>query len=188
MKRRSLIIVTTLVVGIAAAAYATRPSWMPLVPPAWLAWLEPGAAAKAQAQGPTGRGRTVAVQVTNAQRKMLPVEVDSIGTVSPIASVALKSRIETTITEVHFEDGARVKAGDLLFVLELPPDRRADRPGRRNAHQGSLAARRRRARLQALQRIDGQGRDDASSTSITRRRAWTRCAAPCRPTSRCWKI
>jgi len=118
MKRRSLIIVTTLVVGIAAAAYATRPSWMPLVPPAWLAWLEPGAAAKAQAQGPTGRGRTVAVQVTNAQRKMLPVEVDSIGTVSPIASVALKSRIETTITEVHFDDGARVKAGDLLFVLD----------------------------------------------------------------------
>ena len=60
----------------------------------------------------------MAVQVASAERKQIPFEVDAIGTVSPIASVALKSRIETTITEVHFEDGARVKAGDLLFVLD----------------------------------------------------------------------
>jgi RND family efflux transporter MFP subunit len=79
--------------------------------------MQMGNSAKAQAQGPRG-GRTVAVQVANAQRKPVPVEVDAIGTVSPIASVALKSRIETTITEVHFEDGARVKAGDILFVLD----------------------------------------------------------------------
>jgi RND family efflux transporter MFP subunit len=126
MKRRSLITLTILVIGAGAAAYATRPSWMPMVPPAWvamvpsswMAWLTSGPATKAQAQGPAARGRTVAVQVANAERKTIPVEVDAIGTVSPIASVALKSRIETTIVEVHFEDGARVKAGDLLFVLD----------------------------------------------------------------------
>jgi RND family efflux transporter MFP subunit len=77
-----------------------------------------GNAAKAQAQGPARGGRAIAVQVANAQRKQVPVEVDAIGTVSPIASVALKSRIETTITEVHFEDGARVQSGDILFVLD----------------------------------------------------------------------
>lgn len=76
-----------------------------------------GGAAKAQAQGPA-RGRAVAVQVANAQRKAIPVEVEAIGTVSPIASVALKSRVETTISEVHFEDGAHVKAGDVLFTLD----------------------------------------------------------------------
>lgn len=59
-----------------------------------------------------------AVQAAIAERKQIPVEVDAIGTVTPIASVALKSRIETTITEVHFEDGARVKAGDILFTLD----------------------------------------------------------------------
>lgn len=46
------------------------------------------------------------------------MEVDSIGTVTPIASVAIKSRIETTIVGVHFEDGARVREGDKLFTLD----------------------------------------------------------------------
>jgi RND family efflux transporter MFP subunit len=106
MKKRYLIIVVILAVGAGATAYATRSSWMNV-----------GSAAKAQSQGPA-RARQVAVQVANAERKRIPFEVDAIGTVSPIASVALKSRVETTITEVHFEDGARVNAGDLLFVLD----------------------------------------------------------------------
>jgi RND family efflux transporter MFP subunit len=38
--------------------------------------------------------------------------------VTPISSVALKSRVETTIVSVHFEDGARVNEGDLLFTLD----------------------------------------------------------------------
>src|SRR5262245_17703589 len=106
MKKRSLLIFVTLVAAVAAAGYATRSSWMM------------SGATKAQAQGPARGGRSVAVQVATAQRKSIPVEVDAIATVSPIASVALKSRIETTITEVHFEDGARVNEGDILFVLD----------------------------------------------------------------------
>ena len=48
----------------------------------------------------------------------MPVDVDAIGTVTPISSVALKSRLETTIVAVHFEDGAKVNEGDLLFTLD----------------------------------------------------------------------
>jgi RND family efflux transporter MFP subunit len=48
----------------------------------------------------------------------VPVDVDAIGTVTPISSVALKSRLETTILSVHFEDGAKVSEGDLLFTLD----------------------------------------------------------------------
>jgi RND family efflux transporter MFP subunit len=107
MKKRGLLIFLTLAAGVAAAGYATRSSW-----------LEAGGPAKAQSQGSARGGRTIAVQVANAQRKSIPVEVDALGMVAPIASVALKSRIETTITEVHFEDGARVKEGDILFVLD----------------------------------------------------------------------
>jgi RND family efflux transporter MFP subunit len=119
MNIRSFIILLTLAAGIAAAAYATRPTWMPLVPESWAQWLPDGAATKAQAQskGPP-RSRSVAVQVASAERKPIPYEVDAIGTVSTIASVALKSRVETTITQVHFEDGARVNAGDVLFTLD----------------------------------------------------------------------
>ncbi|MBX9647991.1 MAG: efflux RND transporter periplasmic adaptor subunit [Xanthobacteraceae bacterium] len=103
MKKRSLILLMG-VVGIAAAtaAYATRASWM-------------GGGASAQAPQ---RPRMVSVELAKAERKSVPVDVDAIGTVTPISSVALKSRVETTIVSVHFEDGAKVAEGDLLFTLD----------------------------------------------------------------------
>jgi RND family efflux transporter MFP subunit len=102
MKKNSLIVFAG-IIGIAAvAAYATRASWM-------------GGAATAQ--GPQ-RPRMVSVELAKAERKSVPVDVDAIGTVTPISSVALKSRVETTIVSVHFEDGAKVAENDLLFTLD----------------------------------------------------------------------
>ena len=101
MKKRNFILIGVL--GIAAvAAYATRSSWM---------------GGGTIAQGPQ-RPRVTSVELAKAERKPVPVDVDSIGTVTPISSVALKSRLETTILSVHFEDGARVNEGDLLFTLD----------------------------------------------------------------------
>lgn len=99
-KKRAL-----LIAGIAVAAvaiYATRSMWT-------------GSATTAQAPP---RARTVSVELARAEKKQVPIDVDSIGTVTPISSVALKSRVETTIVDVHFQDGARVKEGDLLFTLD----------------------------------------------------------------------
>jgi RND family efflux transporter MFP subunit len=102
MKKNSLILIAG-VIGIAAvAAYATRSSWM---------------GGGATAQGPQ-RPRMVSVELAKAERKTVPVDVDAIGTVTPISSVALKSRVETTIVSVHFEDGAKVAENDLLFTLD----------------------------------------------------------------------
>src|ERR1700716_2752963 len=101
MKKRNLIFFAA-AVGIAAlAAFATRSSWM---------------GGGASAQGPQ-RPRVISVEFAKAERKPVPIDVDSIGTVTPISSVALKSRVETTIVAVHFEDGAKVGQGDLLFTL-----------------------------------------------------------------------
>jgi RND family efflux transporter MFP subunit len=103
MKKRNLMICGgVLVVGALVAAFVTRSSWM---------------GTGASAQGPQ-RPRVVSVELAKAERKPVPVDVDSIGTVTPISSVALKSRLETTIVSVHFEDGARVNEGDLLFTLD----------------------------------------------------------------------
>src|SRR5438046_10270160 len=102
MKNRNLIIVVA-VLGIAAlAAFLTRASWT---------------GSGANAQGPQ-RPRVISVEIAKAERKPVPVDVDSIGTVTPISSVALKSRVETTILRVHFEDGAKVAEGDVLFTLD----------------------------------------------------------------------
>ena len=102
MKKRTLILLVG-AVGIAAAAgFVTRSSWM---------------GGSSNAQGPQ-RPRMVSVELAKAERKSMPVDVDAIGMVTPISSVALKSRLETTIVAVHFEDGAKVNEGDLLFTLD----------------------------------------------------------------------
>src|SRR5216684_29530 len=102
MKKRNWIILAGGLGIIALAAFATRASWM---------------GGGASAQGPQ-RARVISVELAKAERKPVPVDVDSIGTVTPISSVALKSRVETTIMSVHFEDGAKVNQGDLLFTLD----------------------------------------------------------------------
>ena len=102
MKKRTLILLVG-AIGIAAAAgFITRSSWM---------------GGSSNAQGPQ-RPRMVSVELAKAERKSMPVDVDAIGMVTPISSVALKSRLETTILSVHFEDGAKVSEGDLLFTLD----------------------------------------------------------------------
>jgi RND family efflux transporter MFP subunit len=101
MKKSNLIVLAIVLGAIGVAGYQTRDSWHGA-----------GAATKA---APV---RAVSVEIARAERKPVPVDVASIGTVTPISSVALKSRIETTIIDVHFEDGARVSEGDLLFTLD----------------------------------------------------------------------
>lgn len=101
MTRRGWIFVAVLLAAGGVAAYQTRSSWY-------------GGETAARQAPP----RKVAVEVAKAVKRPVPVDVEAIGTVTPISSVALKSRIETTIIGVHFEDGARVKQGDLLFTLD----------------------------------------------------------------------
>src|SRR5262249_13734816 len=73
----------------------------------------------AVAQAPReNASRSVPVEVTQAVRKSAPVRIEVLGSVTPIASVAVKPRVDTEITEVHFRDGALVHKGDLLFMLD----------------------------------------------------------------------
>jgi RND family efflux transporter MFP subunit len=102
MQRRTLIIAVLIVAAAGAIAYATRASWS-------------GPNASVQV---APRPRTVSVEMAKAERRSVPVDVEALGTVTPLASVALKSRLETTILAVHFQDGAKVEEGDLLFTLD----------------------------------------------------------------------
>jgi membrane fusion protein, multidrug efflux system len=73
---------------------------------------------KAAAQAPRGGGRTVPVAVATAVKKPIPVRLEALGTVTTMAAVAIKPRVDSEILAVKFEDGARVKQGDVLFVLD----------------------------------------------------------------------
>lgn len=129
MKKRTWILLAGAIGIVAVGAFVTRSSWM---------------GGNASAQGPQ-RPRTVSVELAKAERKAVPVDVDAIGAVTPISSAALKSRVETTITAVHFADGAKVNEGDLLFTLD---SRQID--AQIEQAEGTLA--RDRAQLEGAQR------------------------------------
>jgi membrane fusion protein, multidrug efflux system len=106
MKRRTVMVGVAVAVALAAGFAASRTLWSP-----------PDAIAQAS-KGKKKGGNAVPVDVAMATRKTVPVRVDLLGTVSPIASVAVKTRIDSEITAVHFDDGAMVRKGDMLFTLD----------------------------------------------------------------------
>lgn len=71
---------------------------------------------------PAGSGAPVnppvPVEVSAAEIRSMPVEMKAIGTVEPIASVQLKSKVAGEILKVHFADGAQIKAGEPLFSID----------------------------------------------------------------------
>jgi len=75
-------------------------------------WTTDGVAARTQ------QARVVPVETATAERKSMPVLLQALGSVTPIAAVAIKTQVDTTITGVRFRDGARVEKGDELFTLD----------------------------------------------------------------------
>jgi membrane fusion protein, multidrug efflux system len=74
-----------------------------------------GAAAKSAAVP------AVPVQVALAQQQDMPRRIESIGAVSTLRNVSVKSQVDGVIAEVHFREGDDVKAGDLLVALDRRP-------------------------------------------------------------------
>lgn len=67
---------------------------------------------------PVAANPPVPVEVSAAEIKNMPVEMQAIGTVEAMASVQLKAKVLGEIMKVHFADGAQVAAGDLLFSID----------------------------------------------------------------------
>jgi RND family efflux transporter MFP subunit len=104
----------TLMVGAAAALVVVGGIWFSRG-----IWSPQGAVAQSQRQGRGNvSGETVPVELGVAAKKKVPVRFEALGTVTPMASVAIKTRIDTEIVGVHFADGAVVQKGDLLFTLD----------------------------------------------------------------------
>ena len=63
----------------------------------------------------------VPVEAVAVECRDVPVEMKAIGAVEPVSTVQLKSKVQGEILEVHFADGADVKAGQLLFSIDPRP-------------------------------------------------------------------
>ena len=103
-KRMLVVLAVVLAVAAGCAIAATRSGLWP-----------GGAVAQAPRQNAP---RAVPVEVVTATKKVVPVRIEALGSVTPIASVAIKPRVDSEITGVHFRDGVMVQQGDLLFTLD----------------------------------------------------------------------
>ncbi len=77
----------------------------------------PGGRGGPGAGGPGGRP-PAAVVVGRASRGPLPFVIETVGTAQPVATVALRTRVDSYIEQVLVPDGAAVKAGDILVKLD----------------------------------------------------------------------
>jgi multidrug efflux system membrane fusion protein len=71
---------------------------------------------------PAAKGPGAApVAVVAALQQSIPVRLQAIGNVEAYASVAVKSRVDGQILEVHFREGQEVKKGEVLFRIDPRP-------------------------------------------------------------------
>jgi len=83
---------------------------------AWWAW--PHAAAPATDEG--GRKPTP-VRVARASAEPLQLRLKAIGTVTPLHSVVVRSRVDGELLKLHVDEGQQVSAGDLIAQIDPRP-------------------------------------------------------------------
>lgn len=89
-------------------------------------WLWP-AATEAPQQPRGGRpafgafGGPTPVRVAAVEQGIFEVYAKALGTVTPLNTVNVRSRVAGELVEVRFEEGQRVKAGDLLAIIDPRP-------------------------------------------------------------------
>jgi multidrug efflux system membrane fusion protein len=117
---RPLILIAALAAAAAGAwVWAGRPDLERMKA---LAGLSPApqraAAAEGARDGKRQGGPSVAVVTAEVGTADFPIRRRSIGYAEPMASVVVKSRLDSQLVEQHVRDGQMVKAGDLLFTLD----------------------------------------------------------------------
>jgi multidrug efflux system membrane fusion protein len=70
---------------------------------------------------PKGPPPAAPVAAATAVKKDVPVEIRTIGTVEPFATVSIKARVGGELKQVYFQEGQDVRKGELLFVIDPRP-------------------------------------------------------------------
>jgi multidrug resistance efflux pump len=90
-----------------------------------------------------GRGNTASVSVVTApvQQGDLPVTLNALGTVTPLATVTVKTQINGQLVAIGFQEGQIVNVGDFLAQVDPRAEQRDHRgPDPRPAHGRRRAA------------------------------------------------
>lgn len=99
-----------------------------LVCGAALVWHYDIGQSQSQQQGPGGRGgrggrgpELPPVRVVPAETRSIAVTLKALGTVTPVNTVIVRSRLDGELIRVHFTEGQRVKAGEILAEIDPRP-------------------------------------------------------------------
>ncbi len=77
---------------------------------------DPEAPTGANRRGP--RNGPMPVSVATANKKTLDIYINALGTVTPLGTVVVHSRVDGELTHVFFKEGQLVKQGDLLAQID----------------------------------------------------------------------
>ncbi|BEP70105.1 MULTISPECIES: efflux RND transporter periplasmic adaptor subunit [unclassified Variovorax] len=112
----------------------------------------PGGGGRAGGGGPASS--TVGTAV--ARQADIPVQLEALGTVTPLANVTVQPQVSGVLTAVLFKEGQMVKKGDVLATIDPQPfeNALAQAAGARQRDEAQLAAA--RVTLQRYQTLLGQ--------------------------------
>ncbi|KJS30047.1 MAG: hypothetical protein VR64_17840 [Desulfatitalea sp. BRH_c12] len=110
-----------------------------------------------QAAPPREAGPPPTVMVTRVTEEDVNPPKEYVGRVEAIQSVDLRARVEGFLEKVAFREGALVKAGDLLYVIEQAPYRARLAEARARVSQAEAAMTQARQYLQRLRNVKTGG-------------------------------
>jgi multidrug efflux system membrane fusion protein len=85
----------------------------------WLAWHLTRPAADPTAGGAFRRGPpSTTVGVATAEKASIPIVLEALGTVTPLATVRVRPQVSGVLEKVLFKEGQMVKAGELLATID----------------------------------------------------------------------
>ena len=74
-----------------------------------------------QGRGRFGMGQPMAVTVAAAEKGDLPVKLAGLGTITPLATVIVKTQISGQLQQLAFREGQAVRTGDFLAQIDPRP-------------------------------------------------------------------